>query len=287
MKTDLLPEQLTHSARGGAKRARSGGTAGALLKLSLLLLAHFAAPLTPADAHAQASAPRQRAPRRRVRRPRAPAHRAPNPAPPRRRPRALRDCWFDYDRDGYGDPGRRERRAGCTGHWVNRAGDCNDRRAGVSPGRTEVCGNSVDDNCDGRVDENMRVLVYRDQDRDGIGSGAPQRRCTWTHQVGYSRRNDDCDDRNSRVSPVRTELCGNGIDDDCDRQADENMIVIYRDRDGDGYGTTHEQRRSCRVDDGFSRRAGDCNDRDANISPGHPEVRGNEVDDNCDRQVDE
>ena len=33
------------------------------------------------------------------------------------------------------------------------AGDCDDGNAAVHPGRSEVCGNSLDDDCDGTVNE--------------------------------------------------------------------------------------------------------------------------------------
>lgn len=33
------------------------------------------------------------------------------------------------------------------------AGDCNDRKAQVNPGKTEIAGNAADDDCDGLKDE--------------------------------------------------------------------------------------------------------------------------------------
>jgi Putative metal-binding motif len=49
-------------------------------------------------------------------------------------------CW-DLDGDGYGDE-----RCGLD--------DCDDADSGVNPGQSEICGNDIDDNCNGRADEN-------------------------------------------------------------------------------------------------------------------------------------
>ncbi len=48
----------------------------------------------------------------------------------------------DADGDGYTAIGA------CTGS----ADDCNDNNPFINPGRSETCGNGIDDNCDGLVD---------------------------------------------------------------------------------------------------------------------------------------
>src|SRR5262249_32858855 len=52
-----------------------------------------------------------------------------------------------------------------------REGDCNDSNAAVHPGATEIC-NSIDDNCNGQIDENVKLTFYRDADGDGFGNTA-------------------------------------------------------------------------------------------------------------------
>ncbi|MDQ3050759.1 MAG: MopE-related protein, partial [Bacteroidota bacterium] len=62
--------------------------------------------------------------------------------------------YADADGDGYGDPALPF--SFCyalpTGYSANN-NDCNDASAAINPGASEVCGNSVDDNCNGQINE--------------------------------------------------------------------------------------------------------------------------------------
>ena len=56
--------------------------------------------------------------------------------------------------------------------YVSDSTDCNDSNSQANPGGTEVC-NSIDDNCDGSVDEDTAadvLLWYQDSDGDGYGN---------------------------------------------------------------------------------------------------------------------
>jgi len=55
----------------------------------------------------------------------------------------------DDDGDGYGECPDCGISDGCTYD----GDDCNDADSNINPGATEVCGNGIDDNCDGSVDE--------------------------------------------------------------------------------------------------------------------------------------
>jgi len=75
------------------------------------------------------------------------------------------------------------------------------------------------------------------------------------------------------VLPLPAELCANGIDDDCNGEVDDDV-----DLDGDGWGAC--QGDCCDVE-------GEACSTPALVNPGAYEVVGNQVDDNCDGQLDE
>lgn len=77
--------------------------------------------------------------------------------------------------------------------------DCNDSNPAISPGATEVC-DDLDNNCDGNIDEGLSV----DADNDGH---FPPDAC--------STPRDDCNDNEARVHPGALEICGDGLDNDC------------------------------------------------------------------------
>lgn len=97
---------------------------------------------------------------------------------------------------------------------------------------------------------------------------------------------DDCDDDDARVSPNAVEIC-NGLDDDCDGAVDEDLqTTTYADTDGDGFGDHTTAKSACEGADGRVTNADDCDDLDPLVSPAGVEVC-NEMDDNCDGQIDE
>jgi hypothetical protein len=64
------------------------------------------------------------------------------------------------------------------------------------------------------------------------------------------------------------------------------LVPVFADRDGDGFGNPELSQASCEVPEGFVADASDCDDGDPEVGPGMPE-RCNDVDDNCDGSVDE
>jgi hypothetical protein len=77
--------------------------------------------------------------------------------------------------------------------------DCDDQRPGVNPDAPEVCNEYFDDDCDGAIDETVRVALYEDMDGDGYGTGEPSYGCFLTEGVSYL--GNDCDDKNAAIVP--------------------------------------------------------------------------------------
>ena len=76
----------------------------------------------------------------------------------------------------------------------------------------------------------------------------------------------DCDDTDPTRHRGATEIC-NGIDEDCDGVADDELGRFYRDVDGDGFGTEFDWVVDCTLA-GYVPIAGDCDDMDPTIFPG-------------------
>ncbi|MBN1335016.1 MAG: FG-GAP repeat protein [Deltaproteobacteria bacterium] len=198
-------------------------------------------------------------------------------------------AWYrDADEDGYGDP--KDTILTCTPPegYVADGTDCDDGDATVHPDAPEYC-DTIDNDCDGFVDEDGLdpYPFYLDADGDGFGDPAiTVEDCA--PPEGYADNPDDCDDTDPAVHPGADEMC-NGYDDDCDAMVDEDAVdapTWYYDSDGDGYGNPLDSVVACDAPRRYVADATDCNDLDRSSYPGAPETCDGE-DNDCDGSTDE
>ncbi len=203
--------------------------------------------------------------------------------------------WYtDSDGDGYGDSGSANLACDQPTSSVADATDCDDGDALVNPGATEVC-NTVDDDCDGAVDDDDSSLDsstastwYTDGDADGYGdSGSSSLACA--QPSGAVADATDCDDTAPTTYPGADEYC-DGVDSDCDGTLDEqdalDASTWYADADGDGYGDPLSMDYACTASSGYLSDDSDCDDANAAIHPGADEYCDG-VDNDCDGVTDE
>ncbi len=163
--------------------------------------------------------------------------------------------------------------------FTENQGDCNDMDASINPGATEICGDGIDNNCDGLIDGQDTMACPApptptciDADMDSYFAATPGLDCGVL----------DCNDMDPAINPAAAERCADGIDNNCDGLTD-------------GQDTTACPAPPSCTDadaDGFFAQAGcntvqDCNDSDAMIFPGAPELCGDAIDNDCDGNVDE
>ncbi len=139
--------------------------------------------------------------------------------------------------------------------------DCDDASPLINPSAVETC-DGEDNNCDGDVDEGCSGGngCFDDLDNDGYVDDA----CS---------SGTDCDDFEPTVNPGQTELCADGLDNNCDGltdAADAACAGTCPDADADAYTTC----------------AGDCDDSDAKVYPTAEEAQDG-LDNDCDGEIDE
>ena len=103
---------------------------------------------------------------------------------------------------------------------------------------------------------------------------------------GYGVVDGDCDDSDGSIHPFADEYC-DGVDNNCDGQIDEGVKeTFYLDADADGFGNTDVFVEACENPEGYALIGNDCDDGNPDAYPAGIE-RCDQVDNNCDGQIDE
>ncbi|MFN7142452.1 MAG: MopE-related protein, partial [Myxococcota bacterium] len=126
-------------------------------------------------------------------------------------------AWYtDADADGYGDDATSVLACDAPVGSVAVGGDCDDASAAVNPAATETC-DGVDQDCDGTADDGApgSTTYYADTDADGYGDAASTVAACGA-PAGYVADATDCDDTSATTNPAAAEVCGDGVDNDCD-----------------------------------------------------------------------
>ncbi len=175
--------------------------------------------------------------------------------------------WYaDADGDEYGDPDAPTLACEAPADTVADATDCDDAEAAAFPGNPDVC-DSVDNDCNGAVDDDPVDLSTFHQDADGDGYGDPATATLACEPAtGEVADGTDCDDADAAIHP-------DAVEDDCADATDYNCdgSVGYVDADGDGTPACE-----------------DCDDGDAARSPTASEIcDALDVDEDCDGASDD
>ena len=171
------------------------------------------------------------------------------------------DWYADTDGDGYGDASTTLSECDRPGGYVADDADCNDTDATIHPDAPEACDQPLDTNCDGSV-------AYGDIDADGTPA------C------------EDCDDQEAAAFPGNPEVC-DGMDNDCNGVIDDGLPsgTWYTDADGDSYGDPATAFTDCLQPEETIEDGSDCDDTNADVYPGNPEVC-DDLDNDCDGYAD-
>ncbi|MEC8278842.1 MAG: putative metal-binding motif-containing protein, partial [Myxococcota bacterium] len=150
--------------------------------------------------------------------------------------------WFiDSDGDGHGSSNPSaatlEQCDQPAGYSAD-SNDCDDSTTDIGPHVAEVC-DSIDQDCDGLIDEGVEEAWFVDSDQDGFGDGSisPQYACLDAGPSDFVLDNTDCNDNTNTAYPGADEFC-DSIDNNCNGVSDEASAIDattwYLDDDGDG-----------------------------------------------------
>nr|MBX2799417.1 putative metal-binding motif-containing protein [Myxococcales bacterium] len=167
--------------------------------------------------------------------------------------------------------------------------DCDDDNPQIHPAAAELCGDNVDNNCDGATDDFGvgNVIWYSDADGDGFGLDEATGQACATHDfAGFTRQGGDCNDRADGIHPGADDSDCDGVDDDCSGVPDDTDLQHYLDADGDGFGDPASPVDACDGLPNTSVTNTDCDDTNAQVYPEALEICDG-VDNSCNGKVDD
>ena len=167
--------------------------------------------------------------------------------------------------------------------------DCDDADATVNPVAIEVC-DGIDQDCDGRIDDEASDAATWHRDADGDGYGDPASTALSCDQPEDMVADaTDCYDGDATIHPGAEEWCDE-VDSDCDLDLDDYDAMDtqrwYADRDADGYGDSTASDTTCFPAGSPADNGLDCDDRDPDVNPDADEMC-DAIDNDCDGEIDE
>ncbi len=127
-------------------------------------------------------------------------------------------AWYaDQDGDGFGDPKVSKQACAQPSGYVADQSDCDDASKDVHPGAAELC-NSVDDDCNGKLDDVASGSLSFCKDGDGDGYGDPKVKVQGcAPPPGHVVDCGDCNDADAAVNPKAKDTPdASGVDTNCD-----------------------------------------------------------------------
>ena len=112
--------------------------------------------------------------------------------------------------------------------FVADSSDCDDNDPNINPIASEIC-DGIDNNCDGLIDDDDpnvtgQIIWYPDNDGDGFGDPkSSQLSCT--QPSGFVADSSDCNDNDSNINPIASEIC-DGMDNNCDGLVDDEDLNV-------------------------------------------------------------
>ena len=107
--------------------------------------------------------------------------------------------YLDADEDGFGDANISTQACATPSGYVEDSTDCLDSDADSNPQAAERC-DSIDNDCDSQIDEDVVSIWYEDADGDGFGNSAVTLE-DCNPVAGYASNDTDCDDTSDIVYP--------------------------------------------------------------------------------------